>query len=697
MTDILPPFPARCLWRGKLRRFIYLLLVVITTVFAMSLLQGAYLSDGLTPLKVLLLVLYAILISWIAASFWAAALGFWLLLIRYDYFARRRRSIIKHDAPLPSNARTAILMPIYNEDPARVFAGIRAMWQSLQETNESDIFDFFILSDTRDVDLWVREECEWYRLCKETGAQGRIFYRNRKDNAARKSGNVADFVQRWGADYRYMIVLDADSIMAGETLTRMVRLMEAHPDTALIQAPPLPVNKETLFARILQFASTAYGSIFTAGASFWQLGDSNFWGHNAIIRVKAFAAHCGLPHLPGKEPFGGEILSHDFVEAALLRRAGWRVWLAYELKGSYEELPPTLIDYAKRDRRWCQGNLQHSRLIYSRNFHPVSRLHFIMGVMSYLSSPLWMLFLLVTGVEAYLQSQEIPVYFFGDRIEPVWPVSFAVEMRIVLVFTLAMLFLPKLMALIVILFNGEQRRAFGGILRATFSAVLETVFSILVAPVLMLFQSKFVWSILLRRTIGWPTQQRADHRTSFKDAVATHGVQTLIGIAAGMITYYYVPDYFWWFLPVLCGVLLAIPLSMISSSAWLGRIARKLGLFITPEERQRPSVLKHFDHALAATSPPSAGACNALREPYAHALHLALLPQDHVLSRRQQHYVQGLLYKVMEDGFDSLNTSERRELFSNADALRELHGWIWGEAPTVEAAKTTFQGQANPE
>ena len=668
--------PAGARLRGGMRRTVYLLLVALTTLFAMSLLYAAYASGGLTPLKILLLFLYAILILWVASSFWSASMGFWLLFTRFDFFARRRNAVANDATPLPAAARTAILMPLYNEDPHRVFAAIRAIWQSIQDTAEPDAFDFFVLSDTREVNTWVREECEWFRLCEEMNAHGRIFYRHRKENIARKSGNIADFVERWGASYRYMIVLDADSIMAGDTLVRMVRMMEANTDTALIQAPPVPVNRETLFARVLQFASAAYGPIFTAGAGFWQLGSSNFWGHNAIIRVAPFAEHCGLPSLPGREPFGGVILSHDFVEAAMLRRAGWRVWLAYELKGSYEELPPTLIDYAKRDRRWCEGNLQHTRLINARDMHPASRLHFSMGVMSYLSSPLWIIFLIVAGIDAYIQAQAIPVYFFSGRIEPVWPVSFKVEMSIVLIFTLAMLFLPKIMALIVIASSPTRWRAFGGIVRPTISALLETVFSILVAPILMLYQTKFVWAILFRRTIGWPTQQRGDHRTHFNEAVSAHGVQTLIGLAAGLISYFYVPDYFWWLSPVLCGVLLSIPISMLSSSSQLGRIARYMGLFTIPEEQQRPEVLEYFNTAMIDASQRAINDCDAIRSPYAHALHIALLPNE-VLSRRQLHYLQGLLFKVMEEGTASLSTNELHDLFSHAASLRELHSWIW--------------------
>ncbi len=649
----------------------------------MVLLVAAYVSgSGMTPLKLVLLFLYAILIGWIAASFWSAALGFWVLLRRADPCVKQRAAAVDTHTRLSPQARTAILMPIYNEDTARVFAGIRAIWRSLQETDNACLFDFFILSDSRDVVTWCREESEWRQLCNEWHADGRIFYRNRSNNVARKSGNIADFVRNWGAAYRYMIVLDADSIFAGTTMQRMVRMMEAQPDTALIQAPPVPVNKDTLFARILQFASTAYGPIFSAGASFWQLGDSNFWGHNAIIRIAPFAAHCGLPNLPGREPFGGEILSHDFVEAALLRRAGWRVWLAYELEESYEEVPPTLIDYAKRDRRWCQGNLQHTALIHAHHFHPMSRLHFAMGVMSYLAAPLWFLFMLIVCVDAYLQAAQTgPVYFvhmLTNTLVPTWPVSYAVQMEVVLVFTLAMLFLPKLMALILIGVSEGKRRAFGGIVRATVSTLLETLFSILLAPVLMLFQIRFVLSILLRHNIVWSAQQRADRLTSFADAVAAHGIQTLIGVGAGVVTWLYVPDYFWWFLPVLCGILAAIPLSMLSSSATLGKAARRLGLFLTPAETQPSAVLQYLQAEQSAAAMRHVGAVDVLRDPAILTLHCALLPEQ-LFSLRQQHHAQGILYKLMDEGIDAVEAHELRLLFSHPSILREFHRWMWNQ------------------
>jgi membrane glycosyltransferase len=669
-------------WRKVMRRSIYFLLILFTTFFAMSLLSAAYLTNGgITPLKLLLLLLYAILMMWIATSFWSAALGFWVLLTRCDYFAKKRNSRIDSTAAISTTSRTAILMPIYSEDVSRVYAAIRAMWQSLQETENADIFDLFILSDTQDAEAWCKEEYEWFRLNNELGTNGRIFYRNRIKNLSHKSGNIGDFVQNWGGNYLYMIILDADSIISGITMCKLVKMMESQPRTALIQAPPIPINKETLFARIIQFASTAFGPIFFAGASYWQLGESNFWGHNAIIRIAPFAEHCGLPKLSGREPFGGDILSHDFVEGALLRRAGWNVWLAYELEGSFEEVPPTLIDYAKRDRRWCQGNMQHLRLIFARNFHPMCRIHFAMGAMSYLSSPLWFLFLLIAGVEAYMQMQESQVYFvpiISGQLVPIWPDTYKIEMQIVLMFTLAMLFLPKILALILIGINSTKRRLFGGIIRVTVSAVLESIFSILVAPVFMLFQTKFVLAILLRRNIGWPTQQRADCATSFLEAISAHGIQTVIAVLAGIATYLYVPNYFWWFLPVLVGVLMIVPISMLSSSVVLGRFARHLGLFLTPFEQQSIPIVESLKRELANSEQRVLTNLEALQNTTMYALHLGLLPKES-LSEQIKNRTTGIFIKMIVDGKISLTSGELREIYLHANSFREFHLSAWAE------------------
>ena len=671
------------------RRVTFATLVIASTVMATLLISAALQEGGISPLEFTLLVLYTVLFAWICASFWMATIGFVLLLFRVRRFDITRRTRLQGATALPGDlSRTAILMPVYNEDPQRVYAGLRAIWESLAATGEGRAFDMFILSDTRDPDIWVEEELRWRELCLATGGGGRIFYRNRPENTGRKAGNIKDFVCRWGARYRYMIVLDADSVMSGDTLVQMVRLMDRDPRVALIQVPPLPVNHESLFARILQFAGSLYGRMYTAGLNFWQAGEGNYWGHNAIIRIEPFAQHCGLPKLPGQEPFGGEILSHDFVEAALLRRAGWKLWLAHDLEGSYEELPPTLIDYAKRDRRWCQGNLQHLRLIVARGLHPVHRVHLAMGVMSYLASPLWAAFLLVTGIEAYVKSRVEPVYFFGQNLFPVWPASYTVQMTTVLAVTLAMLFLPKLYALILLLFDPPRRRQFGGLLHATASVILETLFSTLLAPVLMLFQTKFVFAILMRRAVGWPTQQRGDRATGFIEALQAHGGQTLIGVIAGVLTYLYVPSFFWWFTPVLAGMLLAVPLSMLASRVGAGLATRAQRLFLTPHETGRPPMLERLDELLEGDSRPAMPGTasgdlwqQAIRHPYVHALHRSVLPEVGPLTRRRRHHLDGLLYHLIDDSARDMAVGERRALIANPQHLGESHAAFWAQMP----------------
>ncbi|WNV05643.1 glucans biosynthesis glucosyltransferase MdoH [Candidatus Methylospira mobilis] len=668
--------PSR-LWR----RTLFFSLVVLTTLLAMFMITSAFFQNGLTPQETVLLILYAMLILWVSTSFWTALIGFAVLLLGGDPGSIGRMP----PRPAPeegdkSPACTALVMPIYNEDPARVFSGLRAIYQSLLETGRADEFELFILSDTRDPDTWMQEESHWYRMCCDFAAHGRIFYRNREKNLSRKSGNIEEFCKRWGGRYRYMIVLDADSVMGGGALTRMVDLMDAHPQVALIQSPPLPVNQRSLFARILQFGSSLYGDMFAAGSSWWQLSDSNYWGHNAIIRMQPFVKHCGLPKLPGREPFGGEIFSHDFVEAALLRKAGWEVWLGYDIQESYEELPPTLIDYAKRDRRWCQGNLQHLRMITARGFSGLSRLHMLMGIMSYVSSPLWLLFLLFTGLEAYVQTQTVPVYFFGDNIFPVWPESYTVEMTTVLLVTLLMLFAPKVFGLFLLFVRHDKVKAYGGYLRVTLSVVLESIFSMLTAPALMLYQSKFVVAILLRRSVGWPPQNRGEHRLGFGEAVLAHGGQTLTGLVAGYLSYTYIPNFFWWFIPVLTGLILVIPVSIISSSTSLGQLTRRMGLFLTPEEYAPSDVIRYLKENLSRLEAEQEGGDDAIsggvRDPAACSLHLALLPHRPV-RKRFRHELKALLYKLVEEGPERLSSQDKRTLISDPETLMRLHNLAW--------------------
>ena len=395
-------------------------LVLAQTWIATDFMASVLPYQGRQPLEIAILVLFAILFGWISAGFWTAMAGFFLLCVRGDRYMISRTA--PPDAPLDAAARTAIIMPIYNEDVARVFAGLRATYESLARRGALEHFDFFVLSDSIDADARVAELQAWMELARDVNGWERVFYRWRQHRIKRKSGNVADFCRRWGRQYRYMVVLDADSVMSGDCLVRLAQLMEANPNAGIIQTAPRAAGRDTLHARVQQFATRVYGPLFTAGLHFWQLGESHYWGHNAIIRVAPFMQHCALGRLPGRGSLSGEILSHDFVEAALMRRAGWAVWIAYDLPGSYEEMPPNLVDELQRDRRWCQGNLMNFRLFLMKGLHPAHRAVFMTGVMAYLSAPLWFMQLLLATALLAVHTLTVPQYFVEPyQLFPLWP------------------------------------------------------------------------------------------------------------------------------------------------------------------------------------------------------------------------------------------------------------------------------------
>jgi membrane glycosyltransferase len=441
----------------------------------------------------------------------------------------------------------------------------------------------------------VAEELEWHRLKSELGESASIFYRHRAKNTGRKAGNIQEFCENWGQLYDYMVILDADSLMTGKTLSQLVGLMDANPRVGLIQAPPQLVGRHSLFARIQQFASSVYGPIHAAGLGFLQGPDGNYWGHNAIIRVQAFMQHCGLPRLPGAPPFGGEIMSHDFIEAALLRRAGWEVWMAPEIGGSFEEPPPTLLDYLIRDRRWCQGNLQHLRIVFAQGLTLPSRMHLAMGIMSYVSSPLWLLLLVVSVSDMMTVKPASPG---GEPFLPLF-VSHASELVILVVATVVALYGPKLLAIFAALEDADTTRAHGGAGAVVWSAFWESVVATLMAPVVMLQHSWFVFSILIGMATGWNAQTRADRALPLGLVARKFAPHTLIGIAATFLLLHYAPDGFDWFLPLLAGLWLAIPLVAVTSSPWLGKFTREERMFLVPSEVRGSKVLSRA-HVLAS-------------------------------------------------------------------------------------------------
>ncbi|RFB80614.1 glucans biosynthesis glucosyltransferase MdoH [Methylovirgula sp. 4M-Z18] len=537
---------------------------------------------GVTLLQWVLLILFVINFSWIALAFTSGVVGFfWLLSGRGKV------------PPMPKtlNGRTAIVMPIYNEAPSRVFGAVQAIYEDVQATGLGEHFDYFFLSDTTNPDVWIAEERALLAMRQRLGPDARIYYRHRPKNTARKAGNIGDFVSRWGGAYDHMLVLDADSLMTAHSIVCLAAAMEADPDSGIIQTLPLVINRNTLFARVQQFAARIYGPVIAAGLSCWMGRDGNYWGHNAIIRTAAFAAHCGLPNLSGRPPFGGHVLSHDFVEAALIRRAGYAVYMLPALGGSYEESPPSLIDVAARDRRWAQGNMQHLRILPAKGLHLATRQHFATGIMGYLASPFWMAQLLV-GIIIVIQASYIrPEYFTSDfSLFPAWPRFDAVRALQLFGTTMGILLAPKLFGLIVAIFDGETRRGAGGVLALCLSAVVEVVMSALLAPIMMLIQTGSVMQIVSGRDTGWNPQRRDDGSIPFADIVRRHRSHVAMGIVTLIAGLMISPSLVAWMSPTIAGLVLAIFISWASGQKSIGLFLRRLGLLTTPEELVPPPI-----------------------------------------------------------------------------------------------------------
>ena len=674
--------------RTARRRMMFFSSIFVLTSFATWFMADLLWHGGFSGLEIALLVLFVVLFAHIATGFCTALIGFFIVNRGGD-FSRISNTIDWSDANETPLAGTAIIVPAYNEDVSRVFEGLRVIYRSLQEAHKLEHFDFFILSDSDKPNQWIQEEIAWVELCKQVGGLGRIFYRKRRQAINRKSGNVADFLRRWGRNYRYMVVLDADSLMTGQALVRLVAMMEKSPGVGIIQTAPRIVNGETLYSRIQQFANRLYSPLFLAGLNYWQQQDGNYWGHNAIIRVQPFIDHCCLPDLPGREPFGGRILSHDFVEAALMRKAGWQVWIAHDLDGSYEEGPPTLIDSAKRDRRWCQGNMQHNWLLFARGFHPVNRVHLFMGIMGYVASPLWLLFLLLSSINvvemvmdgsyASLPRNDTSIFGFTTVEVP--------EALTLFAFTMLMLFLPKALGVIVALRDRQLTAAFGGAARLVASALLESAVSALLAPINMLFNSRFVVFTLLGQGVTWITQRRGlfGKESDWREAILTHGGQTVIGLVWSISAFILVPPFFWWLSPVLAGLVFSIPLSIILSNASFGQGAMRLGLFLTPEETQpsyelerlRLNLAECYQH-MRPIEPlrDDYGLLQAVLDPYINAVHVSLLRQRRP-SRESREYFMQLRLRLLREGPTGMTTKEKMALLLDADSLIWLHRELW--------------------
>jgi membrane glycosyltransferase len=647
--------------RAWLRRILYWVSGMATTATAVF--GHTLSSDGVSVTDVLLMPAFAILFSWVA--FWCCVMTIGAYRVWHTRSARaaveQRRS---QGEPLPP---TVVLIPIYNEHAERVFGRVRAMLESLCETSCESAFTFFVLSDTTDPDTFLREELAWVQLRRDGPFSPPVYYRRRAKRFRNKSGNIHDFLEHWGAGFEYMIVLDADSLMDGRTMVELVRRMDAAPRLGILQAPALPAMRSSLYARLQQFAASAYGGAMFAGLAACFQGFAAFWGHNAIVRVRAFMNHCGLPGLPGVPPFGGPILSHDFVEGALMRRSGYEVRLAWDLvSGSFEQPPASLGQSIARDRRWCQGNLQHARLLLSPAFPFESRAHFWIGILFYAASLLWAVFIVLFAALFAAAS------FVSEPSVTSLPIA-----RTTLVLTLVsavLLMAGKSIAVFVLLLDGARCKAHGGRAAVLASACLEGVLTAVTAPIVMVSHVIAVFAVTFGISVGWGSTQRDETSSPFGDAARVHAVHSLVGAVTLALCLRSGPALCLWLSPIWGSLLVAIPLGALLSSRPLGIFLRRKRLLLSPQEVSIPSLLDHARRAsveYASSATFTERFASVVDNPWLNLVHTSLL--DHAGPARPRRTVEDLVRRCIEEGPAALTADEAATLLGHPWAMRALH------------------------
>ncbi|TGK24325.1 glucans biosynthesis glucosyltransferase MdoH [Leptospira yasudae] len=576
----------------------------------------------------------------------------------------------------------AVVMPIHCEDVTRIFAGVELMMDEIASNGLAQKTDFFILSDTSDPNLWALEEKAFYHISQKPANQGRIYYRKRRVNLNKKSGNIADFCRRWGKRYKYMIILDADSIVTGECMKNLIYLMEKIPNAGIIQTVPEVIGAKSIFQKLSAFAAWVGNPVFGAGSFFWQLRSGPFWGHNAIIRLQPFMKYCGLPGLPGESAIGGKILSHDTIEAALFRKAGYGVWFASDLKGSYEEAPPNVLEALKRDNRWCQGNLQHFWFLFGGKLRFSSRLQILLGIFSYFSSPLWALMLLsssLTTIEDvdFFRLALLPEDWIAFRDDLYLPVAYTLQG-----YTLFVLFLPRIVSFLEVSFF--RRKEWGASLFSwTFSFLTEFLHSVLMAPVYMVQYTRFILLTFLNRKIEWGPQNRDAASGPDNRALAyTVLPASFYGLGIGIWMFMTYPILFFWFLPLLLGWIFAYPLALLTSSTPKKKNL-SFGFLNNPPEQREHKLLETLEQnrneygKVVGGGDDRRGIFLSIVDPRLNGFHLSRLRKRAKETPVRKNYLRSLCDKLKTEGPETFKNQELQRILWDHDSVAELHAWFW--------------------
>ncbi|MFZ1105079.1 MAG: glucans biosynthesis glucosyltransferase MdoH [Hyphomicrobiaceae bacterium] len=531
-------------------------------------------AGGWTIVDMVLLAAFAVGTPWPVLGFWNALIGLWLLHGRKDPLALVAPFAAAADQAAPLRIKTAIFMTVRNEDPGRAILRLKTVKASIDATGEGGAYSYFVLSDTSLPEVAAAEE-KAVAAWKAADPDGeRIVYRRRDKNTAFKAGNVRDFCERWGKDFTLMLPLDADSLMAGPEIVRLTRMMQAYPKIGILQSLVVGMPSASGFARIFQFGMRHGMRSYTMGQAWWVGECGPYWGHNALVRIAPFVEHCGLPMLSGKPPLGGHVLSHDQVEATLMRRAGYEVRVLPEECGSWEENPPTMLEFAQRDVRWCQGNMQYTKLLDLPGLYAMSRFQLIWAILMFVGIPAWTLMIALLPVAAW-QAQGVADF----------PVGLAMGLYVTY-FT--MYLMPKIAGLIDAILTPGGVARYGGWLRFAAGATIELVFSFLQGAVSTIRTTIFMLGLGVGKSVVWGGQARDAQRLSWRTAAWALWPQMLFGALVCLALLWIAPPVFWWSLPLTAGYLLAVPFAVLTAHPAFGGWLQRLGLCGIPEDFATP-------------------------------------------------------------------------------------------------------------
>ncbi len=541
-----------------------------------------------------LLICALAITPWHALGFWNALIGLWLLHGRKNGVVEAAPFLaVAPLVPVRPCGRVAILMTLRNEDPARAFVRLRAVKTALDATACADLFDFHLLSDTSEPAVAAAEEAlvaQW----REEDGRSRIFYRRRTSNVGFKAGNIRDFCETAGDGYQLMLPLDADSLMGADTIIRMVAIMQAHPEIGILQSLAVGLPAQSAFARLFQFGMRHGMRCYTLGATWWAGDCGPYWGHNALIRVAPFRAACHLPDLPGAPPLGGPILSHDQVEAVLMRRAGYEVRVLPVEMESFEENPPAVTDFITRDLRWCLGNMQYLRLLDLPGLYPMSRFQLVWAIAMFLTVPALPLLLVLLPFAA-LEAQGAADF----------PTGLAMGLYGGLLF-LSMA--PKLAGLMDVALTRGGTARYGGPGRFWLSAGMELVFSFLLSALTAMAVTVHLARLAVGRVrTRWGAQARDGHAVSWRAAMRAFWGPTCFGFAVSTGVLMVAPGLLIWLAPLLAGFVLAIPFAVVTADPRLGAALVRGGLCATPEEFDPPDVVRAIGQLPIPASPNRRG------------------------------------------------------------------------------------------